>query len=51
MFADELIGALAMAIIYRYAKSLPRGVAREICTHGGESKDANVSKVLHDFHP
>jgi hypothetical protein len=36
MFADELISAFAMAIIYRYAKSLPRGIARKICAHGGQ---------------
>jgi hypothetical protein len=49
VLGNQGVGALVIAVEDRNAESLVRRVSGEICAHDGQSHNANVSFVSHDF--
>ena len=49
VLGDQLVGPLVIAVEDRDAEPLLRRVSRQVCAHDGQSHNANVSLISHDF--
>ena len=47
VLGDECVSPLVIAVENRDAEPMSRGVPGQICTHHGQSHDANVSLISH----